>query len=385
MRVGADTNKVARRALAHLRDGTTDQARSTMGLPVSTYLDPDQFHREFEVIFKQRPQALLLSIEIPEPGSYVATQVMGVPLLISRGNDGIARVFLNVCRHRGSKLCQEGKGKASRFTCPYHAWTYNNIGKLIGVTGRSKFSEESVEDLYLTELHSIEAAGVVWATLTPGVEFDINEWLGDARGELERLELDQWHLYTKHTVLGPGWKVTMDGYLEAYHHDKVHAKTLSKHTIGNLMVHNIYGRHQRLTMARRNLRELEDIPESEWEAEKYIRQIHCIFPNFQLSGILGGHCLVSQIFPGNTFDTSVTIQSILSAKEPETDQERDACEAFSQMANYAVQEEDYPIGLGIQEALASGANDAFIIGRNEPGIQHYHQTIARVMKENCQA
>lgn len=381
MRFGADTNNVAKQALAHVRGGTTDQAPSTMELPVSTYLDEDRFYREFEVIFKRRPQALLLSIEIPEPGDYVATHVMGVPLLISRGEDGAARVFLNVCRHRGSKLCDEGKGKASRFICPYHAWTYNNTGKLVGVTGKTKFGEESVEGLNLTELYTVEAAGVVWACLTPGVKFDLDDWLGEARGELDRLELNQWFLYAKHIVPGPGWKVTMDGYLEAYHHDKVHAKTLSKHTVGNVIVHNVYGRHQRLTMARRNIKELENIPEADWKAGAYIRQIHCIFPNFQLSGILGGHCLVSQIFPGETPDTSITIQSILSAKKPETDEEREACEAFSQLANYAVQEEDYPIGFGIQEGLDSGANENFVIGRNEPGIQHYHNTVERVMRE----
>ena len=382
MRYGADTNEVVKRALDHLRDGTTDQAPETLELPVSTYLDEDRFYREFEVIFKQKPQAIVLSIEVPEPGNYVASTIMGVPLLIARGKDGVARVFLNVCRHRGAKLCDDGKGKASRFICPYHAWTYNNTGKLVGVTGKEKFGEAEIGSLGLQELCSVEAAGVIWATLTPGFEFDIDEWLGDARGELERLELDQWHLYTKHVVEGPGWKVAMDGYLEAYHHDTVHAKTLSPHTIGNLLVHNIYGRHQRLTMARRNLKELEEIPESEWNAGAYIRQIHCIFPNFQLSGILGGHCLVSQIFPGDTPDTTVTIQSILSARKPETDEELEACEAFSKLANYAVKQEDYPIGFGIQQGLASGANDHFVIGRNEPGIQHYHHTVERVMKDN---
>src|SRR3546814_9686526 len=69
------------------------------------------------------------------------------------------------------------------------------------------------------------------------------------------------HLFEQRLLPGPGWKVTMDGYLEAYHHDSVHANTLSKHTIGNLLVHDIFGHHQVLTMARRNIADLDAVPE----------------------------------------------------------------------------------------------------------------------------
>src|SRR3546814_16284928 len=67
---------------------------------------------------------------------------------------------------------------------------------------------------------------------------------------------------------------SMDGYLEAYHHDSVHANTLSKHTIGNLLVHDIFGHHQVLTMARRNIADLDAVPESQWDAGDYIRRVY---------------------------------------------------------------------------------------------------------------
>jgi phenylpropionate dioxygenase-like ring-hydroxylating dioxygenase large terminal subunit len=372
-----DVTDLARRALDHLREGTTDQAEDTMALPVDAYLDPGRFAYEFDAIFLRRPQALLLTVEIPEPGDYVARTIMTKPLLFVRGKDGVARVFLNVCRHRGAKLCPDGKGRAPRFVCPYHAWSYDRQGKLVGMYGKDKFGDADPATLGLTELTSIERAGVIWAVLTPGLSFDITEWLGDFAAELEKLELADWHLFDQRTLPGPGWKVTMDGYLEAYHHDNVHANTLSKHTIGNLLVHDLFGRHQLLTMARRNLPELETLPPSEWDAGDYIRQIHCTFPNFQLSGIRGGHCLVSQIFPGLTPSESVTIQTILSAEKPTTPRQQADSEAFSAMALEAVGSEDYPIGFGIQAGLASGANGAFLIGRNEPGLQHYHRTVAR--------
>jgi phenylpropionate dioxygenase-like ring-hydroxylating dioxygenase large terminal subunit len=376
MKVATDTALLAKRALAHLHAKTTDQAPEILKLPVSTYCDPERFHREFKAIFLQKPQALLLSLEIAEPGDYVARTIMTKPLLFVRGKDGVARVFLNVCRHRGARTCPEGKGRASRFTCPYHSWTYSLDGKLVALNGPAKFGEADPSGLGLVELCSTERAGVIWATLEPGCAFDIDDWLGDAAGELEKLQLADWHLFDQRDLPGPGWKVTMDGYLEAYHHDTVHANTLAKHTIGNLLLHDVYGHHQILTFGRRNLPELEDLPESDWTPINYLRQIHCIFPNFQLSGIRGGHCLVSQIFPGPTPETSITTQTILSAKKPSSPQEQADSEAFSALCLEAVGSEDYPVGLGIQAGLASGANEVFVIGRNEPGIQHYHRTVA---------
>lgn len=378
MKLSNNVTELARRALDHLKAGTTDQAPDTMDLPVAAYLDPDRFAREFDAIFMHKPQGLLLTIELPEPGDYVARTIMTKPLLFVRNKDGKARVFLNVCRHRGAKICGEGKGRASRFSCPYHSWTYNSDGKLVGLHGKEKFGEADAAELGLVELPSAERAGVIWATLTPGADFDIDEWLGGAAAELEKLELANWRLFEQRMLPGPGWKVTMDGYLEAYHHDTVHANTLSRHTIGNLLVHDIHGHHQVLTMARRNLPELETLPEAEWNADKYIRQVHAIFPNFQVSGIVGGHCLVSQIFPGRTPTESVTVQSILIARDPATAEDRADNEAFSALALLAVGSEDYPIGFGIQAGLGSGANEKFLIGRNEPGIQHYHRTVERL-------
>src|SRR3546814_4432607 len=72
-------------------------------------------------------------------------------------------------------LCKEGKGHAPRFACPYHNWTYDREGKLVGISGKDKFGAEVGEDLGLTELPAIEAAGVIWGALTPGATFDRSE------------------------------------------------------------------------------------------------------------------------------------------------------------------------------------------------------------------
>ncbi len=379
--INTRADALAKRALAHLQGGTTDQSADTMALPVDAYVEAERFQREYQAIFMQRPQGLLLSVELPEPGNYVARTILGKPLLIVRGNDGVVRSFLNVCRHRGAKVCKEGNGKASKFVCPYHAWTYSRQGALVGMYGKEKFGAMEASEHGLAELACQERAGIVWGVLTPGISFDIDEWLGDFAAELETLDLANWHLFDQREIPGPGWKVTMDGYLEAYHHDQVHATTLALHTIGNLLVHDTYGPHQRLVMGRKNLGELNEQPETEWNALEKLRLIHSIFPNMSVSGILGDHCLVSQILPADNPHETMTRQTILSAKKPETGAEIEKSRAFSKMAETAVAGEDYPVGFSIQAGLKSGANSAFLIGRNEPGIQHYHRMVEKYVAE----
>jgi len=370
---------LARRALSHLVNKTTDQAHCTMTLPVEAYIDPARYEREVERIFKHSPLALALSIELPAPRHYRAMTVVGTPVLLVRAEDGVARAFLNVCRHRGATLCEEGRGTAQRFICPSHAWRYNLQGKLTGITDPEKFGEIDAGSRTLVELPSAERAGLIWVSLTPNEPFDIEDWLCGFGEQLDTLQLGGWHLHEQREIPGPGWKVTWDGYLEAYHHNTVHANTLAKHTIGNLMLHDTYGPHQRLTMGRRTLGSLSDIPESQWDPQTHLRLIHSVFPNVSVSGILGDHCLVSQLFPGPTPDRTITRQSVLAAREPVTQEQKAATAAFSAMALEAVRDEDYKVGLRIQAGLKSGANKVFTFGRNEPAIQHYHRWVRRLV------
>jgi phenylpropionate dioxygenase-like ring-hydroxylating dioxygenase large terminal subunit len=372
---------LAQRAYHHLRNRTTDLAPTTMQLPVEAYLDEARFRREFDRIFRQLPLGLALSIELPEPGSYLAREVSNIPVLLTRDQQGKVRAFLNVCRHRGATICPEGAGKKSRFVCPYHSWVYAADGELTRVNAAETFGEVDRSALGLTELTCAEKSGVIWVALKPGATFDIDDWLGDFSGKLDSLDLGNWYLYEQRTLVSPGWKATFDGYLEVYHHDTVHGGTVGKHTIGNLLVHDTYGPHQRLTFGRKNLEELDEEDGDDWDGSQYIRIIHSVFPNLSISGIIGGHCLVSQVFPGESPDSTVTRQTLLCATRPETEAEESAAQQFSAMTLQAVRDEDYVIAGSIQKALGAGANTHFFIGRNEPGLQHFHRWIAHFMQD----
>jgi len=374
----AETMDLARRAVNHYVNRSTDQAPSTYALDVSAYTDPDRYRYEVEKIFRELPLALVLSIEIREPNSYRATEVCGTPVIVTRDAEGVAHAFLNACRHRGAPVCANGRGQARQFSCPYHAWVYDTKGALISMYGGKSFGDIDVAKMGLTELPCVEKAGLVWVCLTPGKTFDIDQWLGDFAYELETLELANWHLYEQRDLPGPGWKVAWDGYLEAYHHNTLHAETVGKYTVGNLMLHDTYGPHQRIVFGRKSLKEIAKKPEADWaDPSEHIRLIHSIFPNTSISGVVGDHALVSQVFPGPTPETTVTRQSVLCARLPETEAEKAATEGFSQMTLKAVRDEDYAIGFQIQKTLGSKANEAFVFGRNEPALQHYHDCVAQ--------
>ena len=375
----SDAQELAARALKHFNEGTTDQAPSQMQIPVTAYTDEAQFQAERQAVFFESPIAVALSLEIPKPGDFLTQTIMGKPLLLTRDKEGALHCFLNVCRHRGAKVCAAEKGHQTRFSCPYHAWTYSNKGELIGVYGEDSFGEVDRASMGLAELPCDERSGVIFACLTPGEPLDLDNWLGEFAEKLAHQNLEHWHLYTERFLSGAGWKATLDGYLEVYHHDSVHGKTVGPYTVGNLLVHDTWGAHQRMVIARKDITELNKTAPENWEApESYIRVVHSVFPNLSISAILGGQCLIGFVYPGETSTTTVTRQLILSAEAPATDEEKGDDESFSQMTLQAVRDEDYALVATVQGALHAGANDSFLIGKNEPAVQHYHRSIASI-------
>ena len=116
--------------------------------------------------------------------------------------------------------------------------------------------------------------------------------------------------------------------------------------------------------------------------QENIRLIHSGFPNLSISGVLGDHCLVSQIFPTSSPNRTITRQTILSAKKPETDKELQNTKEFSEMVRQAVVDEDYKIGLEIQSNISHMGSNDFIYGKNEPAVQNYHSWIKSFMSKD---
>jgi len=99
----------------------------------SVYADKDIFDLEMERIFEKTWVFIGHSEEIREEGDYKTTYIGRHPIIVSRLADGGITALINRCRHRGPIVCQHELGNSKHFRCPYHSWTYNNAGRLIGV------------------------------------------------------------------------------------------------------------------------------------------------------------------------------------------------------------------------------------------------------------
>ena len=106
----------------------------------SVFTDPQIMALEQRRVFEQCWLYAGHASEIPQPGDFRARRVAGRPVILVRGSDGVVRVLLNTCTHRGAQVCRESCGNAKTFQCFYHAWTFNNQGELIGVPGEDAYS-----------------------------------------------------------------------------------------------------------------------------------------------------------------------------------------------------------------------------------------------------
>jgi nitrite reductase/ring-hydroxylating ferredoxin subunit len=152
---------MARHNIGHAKAGTIEQAPDIVKVPVQNYFDPDRWQLEMDRIFRRMPLVLAMTDELRNPGDYKAMEAVGMPVLLSRGEDGEVRAFVNMCRHRGSQVMLPGCGNAHRFTCPYHAWTYDQEGALVGVYAPKDFGDVDKGENGLVPLPVAERAGMI--------------------------------------------------------------------------------------------------------------------------------------------------------------------------------------------------------------------------------
>ncbi|WP_189711642.1 aromatic ring-hydroxylating oxygenase subunit alpha, partial [Streptomyces anandii] len=199
-------------------------------LPGSAYTDPEVFALEQERIFEAMWFCVARSSELGRPGQFRTCQVGGESVLVSRSRDGVVRAFLNICRHRGARLCTQESGEVRRaFQCPYHAWTYGLDGKLVAAPNLASMPDVDRGEYGLVTVHVREWLGYVWVCLAqepPSFEEEVMgavvERLGDVES-IERYGVGELRVGRRIRYdVGANWKLIIENFMECYHCATIH-------------------------------------------------------------------------------------------------------------------------------------------------------------------
>jgi phenylpropionate dioxygenase-like ring-hydroxylating dioxygenase large terminal subunit len=363
-----------RRALKLLEEHTTDMAVTERHEPAGHYTSPERFEAERALVHAS-PQLVGYASELPQPGSFVTKEAMGVPLLLTRAADDVVRAFVNICQHRQAPVA-DGCGIAKRLACPYHAWTYDLEGKVTGIPGQEGFTETKAAAPRLTELPAQEFAGFLWVGLQPGTALDIGRHLGDIGPELASWDLGSAHpIGEKRLDAEIDWKLALDTFAENYHFATVHTTTFATVALSNCTVFDSYGPHHRLVFPLRALTECVGVPESEWKPLERIVVIYALWPNIVLS-VTAVNGEIFRIYPGDGPGHSTTFHQNAWRPPLDTDDARASAEAVFDYAHHTVRDEDYALATRVQRNLATGLQEHLVFGRNEPGVQHRAAVLA---------
>ncbi|WP_354700117.1 Carnitine monooxygenase oxygenase subunit [Paraconexibacter sp. AEG42_29] len=373
---------VAERFFKYLKGRDTDFAQRELPIAAKSYFDDEYAARERDLVFRTRPIVVAHSSELDGPGSFVTRDIVGAPLLIVRQADGTLKAFSNVCRHRGAKVALEGAGCAQRFKCPYHAWTYNLDGSLKNIPFDEGFDGLDRSQYGLIELPVDERHGLVWAVATPGEPLDIAAMIGDEMdGDLSAFELDKYTLVREATYEEDmNWKVVADGFLDPYHLQFVHPKTVGPFFNTNVYTLDVLGPDvARLVVSRKSIHDIREQDPAEVDLLPHVICNYILLPNTFVA-VEPRHFEVWTISPHPTDaqKCKVTLRFLLR-NAPTTEREESYLEKNWKLLVHTVVDEDWGVGRALQAGLPHGQVKETISGRNEAPIQFLHGNLAAIL------
>ena len=222
------------------------------------YTDPGIFELEMARIFGKAWLFIGHESEIPAAGDYKLRKMGRTSVIFVRGRDKTVRVLMNRCRHRGAQVCESEQGNTRQFTCWFHGWSFENTGKLLGVTQPGGYTRPMTDgDMDLTAAPRMESyRGFVFASLsetglplkeelglaasrldilidaspTGEVFLDAGQHKTSYRGNWKMVGMDGYHPNYLHGSVVASWKRNEDSGLGSTHRDDPYSDTALSRT-----------------------------------------------------------------------------------------------------------------------------------------------------------
>jgi len=193
------------------------------------YRDPDIYERDIERIFMNSWLYAGHQSEIPQVGDWFLFDLADESVIIMRSSEDEISGLLNVCRHRGSRICGENKGRSKILTCPYHAWSYDLKGQLRGAAHMDKSFDKS--DISLRRIHVELLAGMIFINFAdkPSSFAPVRDGLA---GCLSPYRLEKARVAHRQTYpIESNWKLAVENYCECYHCAPSHPEYSRGHSL----------------------------------------------------------------------------------------------------------------------------------------------------------
>lgn len=189
------------------------------------YLDQDVFNAELETIWKKYWLFAGTIAEIPKPGDYFLYKVQNDSIIIIRGNKGEVFAHYNTCRHRGSLICLEEKGRAPKLVCPYHQWVYDKDGSLVNARLMPDDFDKSDHGLHPVKVEV--TGGLIFISLSENPP-SFKKVADDYFPFLSPYKIENAKVAFKKTYeLRTNWKLVAENFRECYHCGPAHPEYCS--------------------------------------------------------------------------------------------------------------------------------------------------------------